>query len=60
MIGNDLVDSLTFGELYERTKQKEEFIKNAGYYLETIWESEWLDRIKLLSKIRTVICQPLN
>jgi hypothetical protein len=42
----------TFGELYKKTIKKEDFIKREGYSLEIIWESEWLNRLKLLSNIR--------
>lgn len=31
----------TFGELYQKTLAREQFIKDAGYTLVTIWESEW-------------------
>jgi len=31
----------TFGELYSDTLKREEIIKNKGYKLITIWESEW-------------------
>ena len=31
----------TFGELYKKTLEKEEQIKNLGYNLVVIWESDW-------------------
>lgn len=31
----------TMGELYQRTKQREEIITALGYNLVTLWESEW-------------------
>jgi hypothetical protein len=31
----------TFGELYEKTKNKAEFIKKSGYNLIEIWENDW-------------------
>lgn len=33
----------TFGELYQRTVEKENVIKCAGYKLVTMWESDWID-----------------
>jgi hypothetical protein len=35
----------TFGELYEMTCERDNFIRSKGYNLVTIWESEW-DKIK--------------
>jgi hypothetical protein len=32
---------LTYGELYQNTLEREARIRNAGYNLITIWESEW-------------------
>lgn len=34
----------TFGELYEKTMNREKIIKNAGYNLITIWESEFKNK----------------
>lgn len=31
----------TMGELYERTMAREKVIRNLGYNLVTIWESDW-------------------
>ena len=31
----------TFGELYENTIKREEYIKSCGYKLKVIWDSEW-------------------
>jgi hypothetical protein len=33
---------MTFGDLYKRTLEREKIIKEAGYKLITIWESDWL------------------
>jgi hypothetical protein len=35
----------TFGELYDKTVEKEEYIKSLGYNLIVMWECEW-DKIK--------------
>ena len=31
----------TFGELYQRTKDREELIRNLGFNLVVMWESNW-------------------
>jgi len=36
----------TFGELYNKTIEKENLIKNAGYNLVTIWESDFRKQLK--------------
>ena len=36
----------TFGELYDETIKRENIIKNAGYNLITIWESDYYKIIK--------------
>ena len=33
--------SITAGELYEKTIQREQLIKNLGFNIESIWESDW-------------------
>ena len=40
---NDInpINKKTYGELYKLTAEKEKLIKNAGYNLITIWESDW-------------------
>jgi hypothetical protein len=38
----------TFGDLYEKTKQKEQTLINAGYNVISIWESDWKKSIKVL------------
>ena len=43
----------TFGELYEKTLKREQKIKNMGFNLITIWESDWIKlnkSIKILQK----------
>lgn len=42
----------TFGELYENTIIKEEFIKKNGYNLIVIWEQEWKNFKKAIIKIQ--------
>jgi hypothetical protein len=39
----------TFGELYQKTIEREKLIKDAGFNLITIWEEEW-DKIVKLNK----------
>jgi len=46
----NLVTKKTFGEMYERTIKREEKLKNMGYNLIKIWESEF-DSINKNSKI---------
>ena len=44
----------TFGELYEKTLQKSNFIKYNGYNLIEIWENDWkkfITSIKILQNI---------
>lgn len=31
----------TYGELYRKTKEKEEALKRAGFEIVSVWESEW-------------------
>ena len=38
----------TFGELYQKTLNKEHILKNAGYNLITIWECDWKEKIVML------------
>lgn len=33
----------TYGDIYRHTMSREIEIRNAGYMVVTIWESEWLD-----------------
>lgn len=43
----------TFGELYEKTKKREKFIKEQGFNLVTIWEHEWRKQVKNKTVINT-------
>lgn len=47
---NDIhpVNKITFQELYNKTIQREEQLKELGYSLITIWESDWLESQKTL------------
>jgi hypothetical protein len=45
---NNVVSKKTYGELYNITCHRENYIKNLGYNLVTIWESEWLNFIKCI------------
>jgi hypothetical protein len=42
----------TFGELYESTVNKEKIIRELGFNLVTIWESDWIHFIRLIRKIQ--------
>jgi len=44
----------TMGELYQKTIDREENIKNLGYKVITIWEEDWENRQKMLKKIRKI------
>lgn len=39
-------NDMTAGELYQKTVEREHFIRQKGYNLETVWESEYLKGIK--------------
>ena len=44
---------MTHGELYKKTLEKEQIIKDMGYNLEVMWESDWNKinkSIKILQK----------
>jgi hypothetical protein len=43
----NIKNNKTFGELYQKTLEREELIKSSGYNLISIWESEW----KALQKV---------
>jgi len=40
----------TYGELYEKTKKKEEFIINERYIYKCMWEMDWDNAIKIVKK----------
>jgi hypothetical protein len=42
----------TFGELYQKTLDKEILIKSMGYNLVTIWESDWIRLNKFVKQIQ--------
>jgi len=42
------VTKCTFGELYQKTLNKEKIIKEMGFNLIVIWESDWIKIIKCL------------
>ncbi len=42
----------TFGELYQKTLDKEILIKSMGYNLVTIWESDWIRLNKFIKQIQ--------
>jgi hypothetical protein len=45
----------TYGELYRKTKEKDEKIKKSGYNLKIIWvESEWIVALKSIKKIQRI------
>jgi G:T-mismatch repair DNA endonuclease (very short patch repair protein) len=49
----NMIVKKTFGELYQRTLEKEKIIQNLGYNLVTMWENDWKkinNSIKILQK----------
>ena len=42
----------TFGDLYQKTIDKEKKIKELGYNLISIWESDWIHFIRVIRKIQ--------
>ena len=42
----------SFGELYQNTLKKEQKIKECGFNLITIWESDWIKLIKSIRKLQ--------
>ena len=44
--------NMTHGELYDKTLKKEQIIKDLGYNLITIWESDWIKINKSIKKIQ--------
>lgn len=44
--GINPLNKRTFGELYQHTIEREEFLDNLGFKLITIWEDEWDQKIK--------------
>jgi len=42
----NLKTNTTYGSLYEKTKNKIKLLKNKGYNIKEIWESEWDKGIK--------------
>lgn len=55
----NVVCNKTFGELYEKTKKREQLIIDKGYNLVTMWESDWKrinNAIKILQrKFKSII-----
>ena len=41
-----------YGELYQKTLEREQFIKNSGYNLVVIWEHDWNNVIKCVKRIQ--------
>ena len=48
----NVVSGKSFGELYRNTLIKEQYIKEQGYKLVVIWDSEWKDFIKIIKRIQ--------
>jgi aromatic ring-cleaving dioxygenase len=42
------LSKITYGELYEKTLEKQRFCEESGYKYVFIWESEWLERKQVL------------
>jgi len=43
-----------YGELYENTLKKAQFIKDSGYKLVVMWEHDWNNAIKCVKKIQKI------
>ena len=41
-----------YGELYQKTLEREQFIKDSGYNLVVIWERDWNNAIKCVKRIQ--------
>ena len=39
----NMANKKTFGELYRKTQEKEEFLKKAGFKIKSIWESDFIE-----------------
>ncbi len=50
----------TFGELYQKTLDKEILIKSMGYNLVTIWESDWIRLNKFIKQIQQKFRNKIN
>ena len=50
----------TFGELYEKTLKKELIIKDNGFNLITIWESDWIKLNNIVKIIQQKFLSKLN
>lgn len=46
------INKKLMAELYNKTYLKEKFIKDKGYNLVTIWEHDWIKKIKAIKKIQ--------
>ena len=53
---NDInpITKTTFGELYEKTIKREEYLRSCGYKLKVIWDSEWKIFKKSIRKIQRI------
>lgn len=48
----NMVSKKTFGELYQRTLEKEEIIKKLGYNLVVMWERDWINLNRSVRKLQ--------
>lgn len=47
-----LQETVTMGDLYDRTKAREEIIMSGGFNLVTIWEKEWTQIVRIVKRLQ--------
>lgn len=50
------VRQMDFGQLYRETLRKENYLRELGYEVETIWECEWEERVRADGRIKAFLC----
>lgn len=48
------------GDLYEKTKERSDLIKKAGYNLVEMWECKWIKSLEYKNSGKPEIIEPLN
>jgi hypothetical protein len=48
----NMVSKKTFGELYQKTLEKEEIIRKLGYNLVVMWEKDWINLNRSIRKLQ--------
>ena len=54
------VNQEEMGDLYEKTKERSNRIKEAGYNLEEMWECKWTKSSEYKNSVKPEIVEPLN